>query len=163
MTFLRQASAAAILTALTLSLQVAGMALLIHWARARLASNIQKLGPVRSAVLMVRFATAIIALHLSHIVLWTAFYHWQCFPSWETALYFSAASYTTVGYGDVVLSPRWRILGPVESGVGVLMSGLSVSVLFAIMTRLVQREVGADPVDSGEGNMTGARAGGGSA
>ena len=143
MAFFRQASAAAILTTLTLSLQVAGMALLIHWARARLASNIQKLGPVLSAVLMVRFTTAIIALHLSHIVLWTAFYHWQCFPSWETAFYFSTASYTTVGYGDVLLSQRWRTLGPVESVVGVLMTGLSVSVLFSIMTRLVEREVGS--------------------
>ena len=49
-----------------------------------------------------RFTTAIIALHLLHIVLWTTFYHWQCFP-WETAFYFSTSSYTTVGYGDVVL------------------------------------------------------------
>jgi hypothetical protein len=150
MTFLRQASAAAILTTLTLSLQVAGMALLIHWARARLASNIHKLGPVLSAVLMVRFTTAIIALHLSHIVLWTTFYHWQCLPSWETAFYFSTSSYTTVGYGDVVLSQRWRTLGPVESVVGVLMTGLSVSVLFSIMTRLVEREVGSDAMGSAE-------------
>ena len=142
MTFLRQAGAAVILTTLTLSLQAAGMAVLIHWARGRLASNIHKLGPVLSAVLMVRFTTAIIALHLSHIVLWMTFYHWQCFPSWETAFYFSTSSYTTVGYGDVVLSQRWRTLGPVESVVGVLMSGLSVSVLFSIMTRLVEREVG---------------------
>ena len=143
MTFLRQATAAVILTTLTLSLQVAGMAVLIYWVRAKLLSNIQKLGPLLSAVLMVRFTTAIIALHLSHIVLWTTFYHWQCFPSWETAFYFSTSSYTTVGYGDVVLSQRWRTLGPVESVVGVLMSGLSVSVLFAIMTRLVEREVGS--------------------
>ena len=104
-------------------------------------SNIRNLGPLLSAVLMVRFTTAIIALHLLHIVLWTAFYHWQCFPSWETAFYFSTSSYTTVGYGDVVLSQRWRTLGPVESVVGVLMTGLSVSVLFSIMTRLVEREV----------------------
>ena len=141
MTFFRQASAAAILITLTLSLQVAGMAVLIHWARTRLISNIHKLGPLSSAVLMVRFTIAIIALHLLHIVLWTTFYHWQCFPSWETAFYFSTSSYTTVGYGDVVLSQTWRTLGPVESIVGVLMTGLSVSVLFAIMTRLIEREV----------------------
>ena len=143
MAFFRLASAAAILITLTLSLQVAGMAVLIHWARARLVSSIHKLGPVLSAVLMVRFTTAIIALHLLHICLWTTFYHWRCFPSWETAFYFSTSSYTTVGYGDVVLSQTWRTLGAVESVVGVLMTGLSVSVLFAIMTRLVEREVGS--------------------
>jgi hypothetical protein len=143
MTFFRQAGAAAILITLTLSLQVAGMVVLIHWARTRLTHNIRKLGLLPSAVLMLRFTTAIIALHLSHIVLWTTFYHWQCFPSWETAFYFSTASYTTVGYGDVVLSQTWRTMGPVESIVGVLMTGLSVSVLFAIVTRLVEREAGA--------------------
>jgi voltage-gated potassium channel len=140
MPFFRQASAAAILITLTLSLQVAGMVVLIHWARTRLTSNIHKLGLLPSAVLMVRFASAIIALHLSHIVLWTTFYHWHCFPSWETAFYFSTTSYSTVGYGDVVLSQAWRILGPVEGIVGVLMTGLSVSVLFAIVTRLVEHE-----------------------
>jgi hypothetical protein len=69
MTFFRQASAAAILITLTLSLQAAGMAVLIHWARARVVGNIHKLGPVLSAVLMVRFTTAIIALHLLQICL----------------------------------------------------------------------------------------------
>jgi hypothetical protein len=60
-------SVAAILITLTLSLQVAGMVVLIHWARTRLTSNIHKLGLLPSAVLMVRFTTAIIALHLLHI------------------------------------------------------------------------------------------------
>ena len=54
--------------------------------------------------------------------------------------YFSAAGYATVGYGDVVLPWMWRTLGPVESIIGVLMCGLSASFLFAIVTRLVERE-----------------------
>src|SRR5882762_11785183 len=50
-----------------------------------------------------------------------------CFRSWESAFYFSAARYATVGYGDVVLPRTWRTLGPVESIIGVLMCGLSAS------------------------------------
>jgi len=46
----------------------------------------------------------------------------------------------TVGYGDVVLPQMWRNLGPVESIIGVLMCGLSASFLFAIVSRLVDRE-----------------------
>jgi hypothetical protein len=57
-----------------------------------------------------------------------------------TAFYFSGASYATVGHGDVVLPRMWRTLGPVESIIGVLMCGLSASFLFAILTRLVERE-----------------------
>ena len=113
--------------------------MLINWARTRLTSNIHELGSLPSSILMVQFTTAIIALHLLQVVLWAAFYRWQCFPNWETAFYFSTTSYTTVGYGDVVLPRTWRTLGPVESVLGVLMSGLSVSVLFTIMTRLVER------------------------
>jgi hypothetical protein len=74
------------------------------------------------------------------ILLWAWFYRWLCFPSWEVSFYFSTTSYSTVGYGDVILPRMWRTLGPVESVTGVLMCGLSVSLLFAIVTRLVEGE-----------------------
>ena len=45
--------------------------------------------------------------------------------------------HATVGYGDVLLPERWRLLGPLESVVGVLMCGISVSLLFALVTRLI--------------------------
>ena len=46
----------------------------------------------------------------------------------------------TVGYGDIVLPRNWRMLGPLESIIGALMWGVSVSLLFAAITRLVNRE-----------------------
>ncbi len=140
MIFAREASVAVVLVALTLLLQCAGIGALISWGRTSLAPDIHRLGPIRSAVLMVRFITAFIVLHIFEILLWAGFYRWLCFPLWESAFYFSAASYATVGYGDVVLPQMWRTLGPVESIIGVLMCGLSASFLFAIVTRLVDRE-----------------------
>jgi hypothetical protein len=74
------------------------------------------------------------------ILLWASCYRGLCFPSWESAFYFSASSYTTVGYGDVVLPLKWRLLGPLESMVGMLMSGISVGLLFAVITHLVEDE-----------------------
>ena len=138
MDFARQASAAVFLVTLTLLLQCAGMAVLIHWARAHIATGIKGLSPVRSAVLMVRFTTLIIVLHILQTLIWAAFYRWHCLLSWEASFYFSAASYSTVGYGDVVLPRVWRLLGPMESITGVLMCGISVSFVFAIATRLVE-------------------------
>ena len=140
MTFARQAGAAIVLVTLTLTLQCAGMAALIAWGRTRLAPDVHRLGPFRSAVLMVRFITAFIFLHIFEILLWAGFYRWLCFPSWESSFYFSTNSYATVGYGDIVLPQTWRTLGPVESVIGVLMRGLSASFLFAIVTRLIERE-----------------------
>lgn len=138
MGFASHASVAIFLVTVTLLFQCAGMAVLIHWARACLARGVNGLGPVRSAVLMVRFTTAMIVLHILQIVLWAAFYRWRCIPSWESCFYFSAATYSTVGYGDIVLPQIWRLLGPLEGITGVLMCGLSVSCLFAIATRLVE-------------------------
>ena len=100
-----------------------------------------RFGVFRSAVLMVRFTSVIVALHLLQILLWAGFYRWNCLPSWESAFYFSAASYSTVGYGDLLLPRMWRNLGPVEGVTGVLMCGLSAAFLFAIVTRLVEREL----------------------
>jgi len=140
MAFVRQASAVVVLVTLTLSFQSAGMAALIHWAKSHFARATPRLGLLHSAVLLVRFTSVILVLHILQILLWAGFYRWNCFPSWESAFYFSTTSYSTVGYGDLVLPRMWRTLGPVESVTGVLMCGLSVSLLFAIVTFLVQRE-----------------------
>ncbi|HVP00231.1 MAG TPA: potassium channel family protein [Bryobacteraceae bacterium] len=139
MAFVRQASAAAFLVMLTLSFQSVGMAALIHWGRAHFARATQRLSPLHATMILVRFTSLMFCLHILQILLWAAFYRWNCFPSWESAFYFSTTSYSTVGYGDLVLPRTWRTLGPVESVTGVLMCGLSASLLFAIVTLLVQR------------------------
>jgi hypothetical protein len=140
MIFVREASAAVVLVTLTLSLQCAGLAAVIAWAKPSFAPDVYRLGPIRSAMLVMRLMSAFIGLHVVEILLWAGFYRWLCFPLWEAAFYFSAASYATVGYGDVVLPWMWRTLGPVESIIGVLMCGLSASFLFAIVSKLVDRE-----------------------
>src|SRR5215470_4107487 len=99
---LRHAGVAVILVALTLWLQCAGMAVLIHWVRTRIELRMKVIGPWRSAVLMIRFTSGMVVLHLLEILLWAGFYRWRCLPSYESSFYFSAASYSTVGYGDVV-------------------------------------------------------------
>src|SRR5260370_34774335 len=140
MIFVREASAAVVLVTLTLLLQCAGMAALISFAKPSLAPDDLRLGPIRSALLMVRLMTAFIVLHIFEILLWAAFYRWLCFPLWESSFYFSTSSYATVGYGDIVLPQMWRTLGPVGSIIGVLVCGLSASFLFAIVSRQVDHE-----------------------
>jgi voltage-gated potassium channel len=146
LTFARQAGTAVLLVTLTLGVQCAGIAVLIRRARASIERGVARLSSLRAAVLMIRFSTLVVFLHFLQIFLWSVFYRWYCFPSWESSLYFSASSYSTVGYGDVVLPRIWHLLGPVESITGVLMCGISVSCLFAVATRLVERESGAPPM-----------------
>src|SRR5208282_1789390 len=136
-----QIAAAVLLLSLTLCLQCAGMIALIEWLKRVLAKDVYKHGPSYSATLVVKATVAIVILQGLLILLWASFYRTRCFPSWELAFYFSATSYSTVGYGDVILPSNWRLLGPLEAITGVLMAGLSVSVLFALVTRLLDRDI----------------------
>jgi len=138
--FINEALAATILSTLTLAIESAGMAVLIHRVRAYFARGIKTRSLWHTVMLMIRFTSMTILLHLIQILLWAAFYRLRCFRSWESCFYFSATRYSTVGYGDVVLPPVRRLLGPVEAIMGVLMCGISVSTLFAIATRLIGNE-----------------------
>ncbi len=53
-----------------------------------------------------------------------------------SALYSSAGSYTTSG-SDILLPPRWKLLGPFEAVCGMLMFGLSTAFIFAVIQRLI--------------------------
>jgi hypothetical protein len=86
------------------------------------------------------------AAHLTLIALWAAaFLLCGQASTFETAFYLSAQSYTAVGYGDVAMSERWRLLGPLEATNGLLFFGLSTAVLFAIMSRLIAHRLRTKP------------------
>jgi voltage-gated potassium channel len=132
-----QVAAALLLLMLTLCLQCTGVAALIEWLKRVLTRDAHDFGPLHAAFLVVKSSIAVIVLHGLVILLWAGWYRLHCFASWELAFYFSASNYTTVGATDVVLPSNWRLLGPLESMTGVLMCGISVAVLFAIVTRSI--------------------------
>jgi hypothetical protein len=64
---------------------------------------------------------------------WAALYIWLgLFDSFEAALYFSIVSFTTVGYGDVVLEPGWRLLAGMTATHGLLTFGLFTAFLVEV-------------------------------
>jgi Ion channel len=77
--------------------------------------------------------------HLLEIALWAAVFM-ICgeFHEFGTAFYHSAGNYTTVGYGDMVMSPQWRLLGPLEAANGILMFGVSTAMIFTNILRLTR-------------------------
>ena len=76
---------------------------------------------------------------MGEIVIWALFYWWQaCLPDVESSFYFSGVTYTTVGYGDLVLPKEWRLIGSVEGLTGILMCGWSTGFFFAIVNRLYE-------------------------
>ena len=60
------------------------------------------------------------------------------FPDFGTAFYHSAVNYTSLGYGDVIMTPSWRLLGPLETANGVLLFGVTTAMIIAVLQRLIE-------------------------
>lgn len=100
-------------------------------------------------LLLGRLVIALLVLHLVEAAVWAVFLvATGAVPNLESAAYFSLTSYTTVGYGDVLLPEPWRLLGPIEAAVGVLMLGWSTAVIVAATGR-VYREMLDPPAGRG--------------
>jgi Ion channel len=90
------------------------------------------------AIVSVAISFAFVA-HLVEIALWAVLLIMLGeFQEFGSAYYQSAVNYTTLGYGDLLLTPSWRLLGPLEATNGVLMFGVSAAMVFAVIQRLVQ-------------------------
>jgi hypothetical protein len=104
-------------------------------------------GTAVMAIVMTITATA----HLTQIALWAmAFLLCGQVSTFESAFYLSALSFTAQGTGDVLLSERWRLLGPLEAINGLLFFGVSTAVLFAIMSQFIAHRLRAETGYEGE-------------
>jgi hypothetical protein len=99
---------------------------------------LQSIRPLLAAMLIMMFGA------LVQTSLWGAlFVYLGEFDDPYQAIYHSAVNFTSLGYGDVVMSAKWKLLGPFEAMNGVLMLGMSAAALMAILQEVirVQRDV----------------------
>jgi Ion channel len=90
------------------------------------------------AVLAVGVFFALVA-HLLEIGVWAVLFM-LCgeFPAFATAYDHSAVNYTTLGYGNVIMTPSWRFLGPLEAANGMLLFGVSAALVFSVIQYLIR-------------------------
>ena len=85
-------------------------------------------------------AVVLLLLHFIEVVLWALFYFMlpdnAGLNNWPEAVYFSVVTFTTLGYGDVTLSPAWRQLSGMEAMVGIGVFGLTTASLFTVIQRV---------------------------
>jgi Ion channel len=123
------------LLAACVAMHAAGLTYIIQRLSVRRALKSPRAGAI--SWLLIRMAWLLAALHIAEILVWAAFYSLRgCLPDFKSAVYFSGVSYTTLGYGDVLLPREWWFLGPMEGLTGILMCGLSTGFFFAIVSRI---------------------------
>ena len=119
--------------------QSLGTLVMIHWI-ARVRQVFESRYVVRRVGLLLGLFMFIVLLHLIQIALWAVVF-WRAgeLPTLETAVYFSITTYTTVGFGDVVLGPGWRVLAGIEGLTGLILAGWSTAFVFAVVQRMYER------------------------
>lgn len=123
------------LMALCVAIHAAGVTSALRWRQARDSPRTYWAG----TWLLIRLAGLMVLLHLLEITVWALYYVWKsAIPDLASALYFSAVTYTTTGYGDIVLPEAWRLVGGVEALTGILMCGWSTGFFFAVVNRLYE-------------------------
>ena len=118
---------------------VAGIMVMAEWLLERRDYFERNATKTHFAVLIFLLFCGVVLLHLVQTGLWAVFYYLQgLFSDLETSLYFSMVSFSTIGYGDVLLPSRWRLLGVVEGFAGVILVGISTAFIFAVVNAFLQ-------------------------
>jgi len=104
--------------------------------------NSDKLAPTIGSDIRV-MSTILLVLFLGHVLQFATwallFMYLDEFSEFGTAFYHSVVNFTSLGYGDIVMSEKWRVLGGLEAANGILMFGLTTSTFVAVMGRLFAR------------------------
>lgn len=129
-------TAATGLVAVTVLMHLGGIALLLVLLRRH--RGLVDVAILRhEAIGIVVAGAGLFLLHAAEIWLYAGFYLLVgALAGFEPALYFSTSSYTTVGYGDVVLGEKWRLLGAIEGANGLILLGWSTAFFVAVVGRI---------------------------
>ncbi|MGK9230570.1 potassium channel family protein [Inquilinus limosus] len=91
---------------------------------------------------MIATVAVLMLAHLAEIAIWALVYNALDVIEWRApgdAFYFAFVNYTTLGYGDVLPAPRWRLLGPMTTLNGILLAGWSTAVIFDTLLAIGRR------------------------
>lgn len=118
----------------TVFIHLVGLAILVRILRAR--SWHPFLERVRPITLLLGASFGIFAIHTAEIWLFALLYLLLgAAADFEQSLYFSTVTYASIGYGDVLVSKPWRILGAIEGAAGVIMLGWSTAFLVSLLAQ----------------------------
>ncbi|PHS27763.1 MAG: K+ channel TrkA-N [Robiginitomaculum sp.] len=124
---------ASVMVAFTALIHLMGLTFLIWIMRNSKASELAKFSVLRSSTVIMLVVMGIFAIHTIEVWAYAALYYkLELFDTFEACLYFSTSVFTTVGFGDLVVGPHWRLLTAIESANGFLLLGWSTAFLISL-------------------------------
>lgn len=124
---------------LTVIVHVGGIIVATTWLRSCSPTSIGHNGYASAIRIFVATVLGIFFLHTIEIWSWALLYlGLGQFETIERALYFSTVTFTTLGYGDITLEPRWQLLSSLEAVNGIILFGVSTAFVFAVLRHLFE-------------------------
>ena len=121
-------------------IQVVAVVIMLRLLDSKLESGQLRPGFRNDTMILISVLLLLFAGHSVQIAVWALlFFGFGEFEDFATSFYHSTVNFATLGYGDIVMSERWRLLGALQAASGVLMFGLSTGTLFTVMSQLFQR------------------------
>jgi hypothetical protein len=121
----------------TVSIHFVGLLVLLHLLRRHGSGFRVQQSLARQGFVILLVMLGIFAIHTVEIWLYAVvFLALGTLPDFETALYFSTSTFSSVGYGDIVLPVQWRLFGTIEAPNGLILIAWSTAFLISLMSRL---------------------------
>jgi hypothetical protein len=128
---------ASLMVVLTVMVHFLGIILLLRFMALHVVRFGQMHRVARQSVVLIVAVLALMLLHSIEIWLYAALYlALGVIEGLEPALYFSTVSFTSLGFGDIVLGPDWRLLSAIEGANGLILFGWTTAFLFSLMGKL---------------------------
>ena len=124
----------------TMAIQIAAVVAMLNYLFGIVTALEKRYGGIGVNTYVISMIMSILFLgHLVQVAIWAVlFKRLGEFPDFATAFYHSMVNFASLGYGDIVMSERWRLLGAIEASNGVLMFGLSAGTMLSLMTFLLR-------------------------
>ena len=124
-----------------MGIQVLVVSILLHGLEVLEAKNLIKKSVIFAWTLLIVVLIVMFVGNLVQATLWAwLFMALGEFQDITTAFYHSLVNFTTLGYGDLVMTAERRLLGTLEAANGVFMLGLTTSVLYSFVSALIHRK-----------------------
>lgn len=126
---------------ITMIIQVVAAVLMIRYLIKVINNSDQRTSSFGFDTFVISMVLVILFIgHLVQIAIWAGlFMYLGEFSDFLTAFYHSTVNFASLGYGDIVMSEKWRLLGGLEASNGVLLFGLSAGTMLAVMNNLFTR------------------------